>query len=589
MTTVPQSAPGRRLRRPPVAILVAVVLLLALAATLAARALTSAPADPLAGATLAPVARGDLTLGVTATGAVEPRVQAELSFAPGAGGRVRELLVAPGDAVRAGEPLIILDDRQLAAELAAAEANLAVADADLQAIRDGATPEQLAEAAAQVRAARGALTQAQGSVTQADLAAARAGVAEAQARLAAVEAGPKRDTRTRAATALDDARAELERQRSALAAAKERARVEVEQRANAVREAQSAYSSAYWDLEHVRAYGTDPRSGLGLNDTQKQDFQAGFDAAARRLADAEAGLAQSQVDYETARQNEVSGLQSAEARVRSAEADLDTLQAGADADELAAAQAQLARARAQLAALSSGAQSGAVAAQAGNLAAAQARLDQLAADPKASDIARAQARVEQARAQVEQVKVRIEDATLRAPFAGVVASVDVAPGEVVGGAAPPVVLIDVSRFLAKITVDEVDIGRVAVGQRVRVLVDALGEPALAGTVRRVEPLPQGESAVTAYRVTVEIDPGDRELKPGMTASATIVADERADVLYVLAAAVRRDGERSLVQVAVTGADGARSAEEREVEVGLRAGDQIEIVRGLAEGEQVIIP
>jgi HlyD family secretion protein len=584
MTTLPQSQQSGRKRRLPLAAIIAGLLLLALAVTLGARALSARTAEPLDGATLAPVTRGDLTLGVSATGQVEPRLQAELAF-PAAGGPVAEVLVVEGDAVEAGAPLIVLDSRQLAAARDAAAANLAVAEADLQALQEGATPEQIAEAQAQVEAAAGSLTQTQGSVTQADIAAARAALDEARARLAELEAGPRSDERTRAASALDEARAELDRQRSALAAAKEQARLSVESAANAVRNAQSAYSTAYWDLEHVKAYGSDPRTGRSLNASQKQDVQVAFDQAARALADAEAALKQAQTDYETAVQNELSGLATAEARVRSAQSDLDALLAGADADDLAAARAQLARAEADLARLTGAERAGSVAAQQANLEAARARLGQLTADPTTSDLARAEARVAQARAQLDEAQVRLDDATLRAPFAGVVAAVSVAPGEAVDAA--PVALIDVSRYLVKVTVDEVDIGRVDVGQPVEVLIDALGE-ALPGKVLRLEPLPQSDSSVTAYLVTVEIEPAARGLKPGMTASATIVVESRAGVLSVPAAAVRGDGATAVVSVAVAGADGQGAVEERTVEAGLRTGERVEILSGLAEGDEVVI-
>lgn len=585
MTTVPQSRTGGR-RRLNIAALVAVALVLALLATLGVRALGARGADPLSDAQVAQVARGDLTLGVSATGKVEPRVRAELAFA-GAGGRVAEVLVSEGDAVRAGDPLLILDSRQLAAARDAAAANLAVAQADLQALRDGATPEQIAEAQAQVSAAQGGLTQTQGSVSQADVAAARAAVDEASARLAELEAGPKSAERTRAATALDEARAELERQRSALASAKEQARQTVETRANAVRNAQSAYSTAYWDLEHVKLYGTDPRTERAINGAQQQDFQTALDQAARDLADAEAALAQAQVDYETAVQNEVSGLASAEARVRSAQADLDALLAGADASDLAAARAQLARAEADLASLTGAGQAGAVAAQAGNLDAARARLAQLTADPASSDLARAEARVAQAQAQLDQAQIQLDDATLRAPFDGVVATVGVAPGESVGAQAP-LVLIDISRYLAKVTVDEVDIARIAAGQPVEVLIDALGET-VPGQVVRFEPLPQADSTVTAYLVTVEIDPAGTTLKPGMTVSATIVADRREGVLVAPAAAVRSAGGQDVVDVVVPGEGGRRAVEQTPVTVGLRTDAGVEILGGLSEGAEVVIP
>lgn len=585
MTTVPQSRSGGNRRRLNIAAIIAGILALAAAATFGVRAFTNRAADPLADATVVDVARGDLTLGVSATGQVEPRVQAELAF-PAASGRVAEVLVAEGDAVTAGDALVQLDARELTAARDAAAANLAAAQADLQALRDGATPEQVAEAQAQVRAAQGSLTQTQGSVTGADIAAARASLAEARARLAELEAGPKSDERTRATSALAEARAELDRQRSALATSKEQAQLNVDTAANAVRTAQGAYSTAFWDLEHVKAYGTDPRTKRSLNDVQQQDFQVAFDQAQLNLADAEARLAQAQIDFQTAEQNERSGLTTAEARVASAQTDLDALLAGADADDLAAARAQVARAEADVARLTGAQQAGAVAAQAGNLEAARARLEQLTADATTSDLARAEARVAQAQAQLDQAQIQVDDATLRAPFDGVVATVNVAPGESVGAQAP-LVLIDVSRFLVKVTVDEVDISKVAVGQPVEVLIDALGET-LPGSVTRLEPLPQTDSAVTAYLVTVEVDPTGSALKPGMTASATIVADKRVDAVNVPAAAVRTENGASFVSVVNTTADGERTVEEREVTVGLRAGEQIEVLDGLAQGEQVVI-
>jgi len=585
MTTLPKPRSANR-RRLNIAAIIAAVLAIAVAATFAVRAFTGGAADPLANATLATVSRSDLTLGVSATGQVEPRTQAELAF-PAPSGRVAKVLVNEGDTVQSGATLIVLDSRQLDAARAAAAANLAVAQADLQALRDGATPQQIAEAQAQVQAAAGTLTQTQGSVTSADIAAARASLVEARTRVAELEAGPKSDERTRAISALDEARAGADRDRSALAAAKEQARLNVEAGANSVRNAQNSYSTAYWDLEHVKAYDTDPRSGRPLNSSQEQDFQVAFDQAARALADAEANLKQSQVDYETAVQNEQSGLSTAQARVRTAQTDLDELLTGADADDLAAARAQQARAEADLAQLTGAQRAGSVAAQQGNLEAARARLEQVTADPTTSDLARAEARVAQAQAQLDQAQIQLDDATLRAPFAGLVATVSVAPGESLGTQAP-VVLIDVSSYLVKVTVDEVDIGRVSVGQPVDVLIDALGER-LPGTVLRLEPLPQSESAVTAYQVTVELDPNGRTLSPGMTASATIVADSRTQVLSVPAAAVRSAGERSLVSVVVTDADGKRSVQERTVTVGLQAGEQVEILSGLTEGEQVVTP
>ncbi|HEU5086212.1 MAG TPA: efflux RND transporter periplasmic adaptor subunit, partial [Roseiflexaceae bacterium] len=229
----------------------------------------------------------------------------------------------------------------------------------------------------------------------------------------------------------------------------------------------------------------------------------------------------------------------------------------------------------------------AISAQSGNLAAAQARLDQLLADPAASDLARAEARVAQAQAQLDQATIQLDEATLRAPFAGIVAAVNVAPGEEIGQQAP-VTLLDISRYQVKVTVDEVDVARVSIGQPVEVLIDALGAPALAGTVRQVAPLSLADQDVTAYEVTIEIDPATRPVKPGMTASAAIIAEQRANVLRLPAEAVRSENGASVVDVVTTDKDGKQQVAAQQVEIGLRAGDQVEVRSGLSEGQQVLI-
>ncbi len=587
MTTLSQPQPRSRWLRPRLPIVIAIVLIVALIITLVVQNIFGQPATSLQSGAPAEVMRGSLVLGISATGQVEPRLQSELAF-PAGSGRVKAVLVTEGDVVAAEAPLVELESRQTAAEVAAARAAVAVAQADLQALTEGATTEQIAAAQAEVAAAQASLVQIQGSVTATDLEAAQTAVEEARARLALLEAGPGNEEVTRAQTTLTGARADLERHRANLAAAKEQARRAAKEQANAVRDAQTAYSAAYWDLEHVKDNETDPRTGRPLNEIEQQDFANAFDTAARALANAEQALAQAVTTYEAAQQDERSGLDSAEAQVAAAEADLDALLAGSDADELAAARAQLARAQAEVARLTGAQRQGALDAQQANVAAAQSRLDQLLTDPKASDLARAEARLAQAQAQLEQAEIRLAETILQAPFAGTVAAVNVTPGEAVGQV-PPIVLIDTERYLVKVTVDEVDVARVAVGQPVDVLIDALGEPLLAGEVQNIEPLPQSDQGVTAYRVTIEIMPDERTLKAGMTASATIIAERRDDTLYVPAQAVRVEDGQAFVDVVSADANGDPVVTPQPVETDLRVGEQIEIVSGLSEGQEVLTP
>lgn len=596
MTTVAQ--PRKRFARPSWPIIAAVALVIALVATLVARTLATRGADPLNGATPAAVQRGPLVLAISATGAIEPRDTSELAFSANAG-RIQSVLVREGESVAQGAPLVQLDTRQLEAAVRAADAGLAQAQADLAALNEGATPQDVAVARAQIAAAQGSLTQTQGGVTRQDTAAAQAAVAEARERLAVLQAGPKSTSVQSAQAALSQAQATLQGQRDGLSAAKTGAQLAMDQAVQALTQAQSAYATAKGNWERAQDTGRDPvqpdntnpttgdTSPNKLSDAQLQGYYDAYVQAEAAMRAAESQVQAAQVAFDNARQAEVTGIAGAEARVAQAQADLDALLKGADSDVLASARAQLAQAQASLAKLGGGQRQGALDAQRANLQAAQAQLDKLLADPKASEGARAQARVAQAQAQLDQTRIALEDATLRAPFAGVVAAVNVAPGEALGQQSP-VTLFDVSRYVVKVTVDEVDVARVQAGQTVDVLIDALGAPALVGTVRQIAPRAQPNSAVTSYEVTVEVDPAGRAVKPGMTASASIVAARRDNALNIPAEAVSVVNGKTVVQIVTTDSKGNKQVAQQSVETGLRASDRIEIVSGLSEGQQVLV-
>ena len=98
------------------------------------------------------VEREDLLVTVSASGNIEPHAQVALGF--DLGGRVTEVLVEVGDAVKAGDPLARLDDRALLLQVEQAEAALEGAQAQLDLLLEGARPEQIAAAEANLRAIR---------------------------------------------------------------------------------------------------------------------------------------------------------------------------------------------------------------------------------------------------------------------------------------------------------------------------------------------------------------------------------------------------------------------------------------------------
>ncbi len=499
------------------------------------------------------VAPMDVRASITATGKLTPVQSADMSFITG--GRVSEVYVQSGDSVAKDAPMVQLDRGMRDLDVQAAEAAVRQAVADV------------AVATAQLAGAEAQLKQTMGSVTASDITAARATLSEAQARLALFASSNGADVLVRAQAALTDAQANLDAQRKTLATAKAQAETQVAKRANELRDAQSVLQSARADNQHVIDKGTDPRTGRRLSDTEKSDYAGKYETAVRAEENAVALLTQATRDADVARQNEVSGVASAEARVRTAQADLDAVKSGAD---LASAKAVVAQAEANLNKLLGDQRNAQVAAQEANVSAATASLE------------RANARLVQAQAQAQMAVLTRDETTLKAPFAGVIADVHAKPGELVT-TAPVVGIIDMSVFSVEITVDEVDVAKVQVGQVVDVFVDALGEPALVGSVVRVSPRAESDQGVVSYKVTVEVTPDARNVRAGMTASARIITGEAKSAIAVPRTAITTvDGVHT---VTVVNGD-ARTTQT--VELGVVGDDMVEIRSGLKAGDIIAL-
>ncbi len=447
---------------------------------------------------------------VIADGRVLPARDAELRFElPGA---VSEILVAEGDSVAAGAPLARLDAASLEAAVDQARAALDEATAQYELLGAGATPEAVAAAEAQVAQAQAAARQAEGRVTGADQQAARDELREAQALLARLEAGPKSAEAEQARAAVAQAQASLQAQRDTLSAAKTDAELRLAQAANALRDAQDAYSRIVWDNKELeRLPGDLPQA--------RKDAEA---AAQRAVANGETTLQQAQVSLDNARQAEQSGLAGAEARVREAQAALDQLLGGADADQIAGARARVSAAQANLARLGGEARAGELEAAQAAVAQAQARLGELTAGPRTPELAAAEARVRASQAALRQAEISLAKATLAAPFAGTVVALNLEVGEQPPAEEAAVVMADMSAWRIETSdLTELDIVAVREGDPVTISFDALPEVTLPGVVTRIETLGKTFQGDVIYTVAVEPQGWDERLRWNMTATVSL--------------------------------------------------------------------
>jgi multidrug efflux pump subunit AcrA (membrane-fusion protein) len=198
----------------------------------------------------------------------------------------------------------------------------------------------------------------------------------------------------------------------------------------------------------------------------------------------------------------------------------------------------------------------------------------------------AEADRERAAAALQSARIERSFTVISAPIAGIVASVATQEGETVaaGLSAPTfVTIIDLERLQVDAYVDEVDIGRVQVGQSAVFTVDAFPARDFDGTVSAIYPSATIQDNVVKYVVAIEIA-GDYGglLRPEMTASLRIRLEAK-EALAVPARAIRREDGRSVVYRMEDG-----RPQSRLVRLGWRDGPWAEIVEGLTEGDRILL-
>jgi HlyD family secretion protein len=159
-----------------------------------------------------------------------------------------------------------------------------------------------------------------------------------------------------------------------------------------------------------------------------------------------------------------------------------------------------------------------------------------------ADLQQAEASLEQSKSQLESAKVDLSHTIIRSPIDGVVISRDYNVGQTVAASyqAPTLFQIanDLSKMQVECEVDEADIGRVKEGQNVRFTVDAFPNEEFQGMVRQVRYSAVVESNVVTYPTIVDVENPELKLRPGMTATVSIIVGEARNTLRVPNAALR---------------------------------------------------
>ena len=209
-------------------------------------------------------------------------------------------------------------------------------------------------------------------------------------------------------------------------------------------------------------------------------------------------------------------------------------------------------------------------------------------------ITRAQAQIDQAKAALAQSEEDLRNATIISPINGVVLSRDREVGDAVSsiltmgsGATLIMTLGDLREVYVKGKVDESDIGKVYLGQSARITVESFKDRTFTGKVTKISPMGVEKDNVTTFEVRVSISNESGKLLATMTANAEILLEERKGVLAIPEAAIIYKKDRT---TEVEMPDPGTETGKRRIAVvtGISNGSKTEIVKGLSEGQQVIL-
>ncbi|GGG14333.1 efflux RND transporter periplasmic adaptor subunit [Paenibacillus aceti] len=218
---------------------------------------------------------------------------------------------------------------------------------------------------------------------------------------------------------------------------------------------------------------------------------------------------------------------------------------------------------------------------------------------------------------------------LTSPIAGTITAVNITSGEQTKAGTELFVITDYQNLSVKTQIDELDISKVQKGMKANIQLDALPDQTIEGEVNHISNEGTASNGVSLFDVTIKMNPTD-SVRVGMSAEATIIVDEQQDILKLPIEAVQKIGEKYMVMLPSSTEDATKASDDSavpsspkgpsqssaeasteasteiparsteggrrgssgkmtEVKVGVHDENDIQIVSGLNEGDEVIIP
>ena len=220
----------------------------------------------------------------------------------------------------------------------------------------------------------------------------------------------------------------------------------------------------------------------------------------------------------------------------------------------------------------------------------KAKLDDLKKQPKKEDIEISRARIAEIQASLESIKNQLEASLVKSPISGTVIDMNVKVGDIIQTGSATTTNItatidDMSTMKVVVPINEIDVPRVKEGMKARVVLDALPDKPFDGKVDSISYLGKITENVVTYDATILIPNPDRIIRPEMTADVEITTEFKENATIIpLEALIEKEGKGFVLLATQEG-----ETIEKEVKIGIRNDNQVEIIEGLNLGDSVAIP
>ena len=216
-----------------------------------------------------------------------------------------------------------------------------------------------------------------------------------------------------------------------------------------------------------------------------------------------------------------------------------------------------------------------------SIAEKQASLAKLQAGPDPLDVKSSQLSVEQRQNALSDAQQQLAYYSVRAPFTGTVAALPANVGDQ-ASSGTTIATIIANQQVADVTLNEVDIAKVKVGEKATLAFDAIDGLTITGKVSSIDLIGTVSQGVVSYNVKIVFDTQDSRVKSGMSVAAAIINAFKADIVTVPNTAVKTQGGQSYVLVMKNG-----QPVRTDVTTGLANDTDTEIVSGVNEGDEVV--